>query len=326
MKTKILTILHESDGYTSGQQLCSMLGVSRTAIWKVMGQLKEEGYEIEAVQNKGYKLIYAPDILSESEIKSGMHTEWAGQTVVYKEETGSTNNDCKRLLVEGMVHGTLVVADRQTSGKGRRGRNWISPPGSSIYMTLGLKPNFLPDKASMLTLVMALAVCRAIEEETKLETQIKWPNDIVVNKKKVCGILTEMDVESDYINSVVIGVGINVNQEQFEDEIVGTATSLKLEKGETVNRAKIIQNVMNSFECYYEKFVNVGNLSPIMGEYNAKLANCNAQVRVLDPQGEYEGTAQGINELGELLVTRTDGTVVNVYAGEVSVRGIYGYV
>lgn len=326
MKTKILTILRESDGYTSGQQLCNQLGVSRTAIWKVIGQLKEEGYQIEAIQNKGYKLVAVPNILSESEIKSGLHTVWAGKNLIYQLETGSTNNDCKRVLADGAPHGTLVVADCQTSGKGRRGRSWISPAGSSIYMTLGLKPEIEPNKASMLTLVMALAVSRAIEDVTKLATQIKWPNDIVVNKKKVCGILTEMDLEFDYINSVVIGVGINVNQESFDLEIAKTATSLRIEKREEISRANIIQKTMQYFENYYETFLKESDLSAVMGEYNEKLANNQAQVKVLDPKGEYEGIAQGINAQGELLVKLPDDQITAVYAGEVSVRGIYGYV
>ena len=325
-KTKILTILRESDTYVSGQQLCNQLGVSRTAVWKVIGALKEQGYQIEAVQNKGYKLVSAPGVVSESEIRSRLHTKWAGQKVVYLEETGSTNIDCRRLLQEGCPHGTLGVADMQKTGKGRRGRSWISPPGVSIYMTIGLKPDFMPDKASMLTLVMALAVSRAIRDATGLDARIKWPNDIVVNRRKVCGMLTEMSTESEYIDNVVIGVGINANQEQFDAEIAETATSLMIETGEKVSRVSIIQKSMEYFERYYEKFVENCNMSTIMGEYNEKLVNMDAQVRVLDPKGEFDGTARGINELGELLVERADGTLTNVYAGEVSVRGIYGYV
>lgn len=326
MKTKILTILRESDAYVSGQQLCDTLGVSRTAVWKVIGALKEQGYQIEAVRNKGYKLISAPEVLSQSEIESCLHTDWAGRRIVYLEQTGSTNSDCKRLMEEGSPHGTLVVAETQNGGKGRRGRSWISPPGISIYMTIGLKPLFMPDKASMLTLVMALAVCRAVDDVTGLQTKIKWPNDVVVNRRKICGILTEMSAERDYIEHVVIGVGINVNQPQIDAQIAETATSLMLEKGQQISRVAIIQKCMEYFEAYYDKFVEICDLSAIMGEYNAKLVNVGAQVRVLDPKGEYEGIARGIDEQGELIVERGDGRIVKVYAGEVSVRGMYGYV
>lgn len=326
MKTKILTILRESSDYVSGQKLCDELGVSRTAIWKVINQLKALGYEIESVQNKGYKLTTAPEILSESEIQSRLKTNWAAKDLVVKKETGSTNNDCRAYLEEGRGHGLLVVADTQKGGKGRRGRSWSSPPGTTISMSLGLKPDFEPMKASMLTLVMALSVANAIEDVCNISAAIKWPNDIVVNRKKVCGILTEMNAQLDYIENVVIGVGINVSQTEFEEEIKMTATSLSLETKSAVSRVALIQKTMEYFEQHYEVFCQTYDLSTIMAEYNSKLANVNAVVRVLDPKGEWEGMALGINKEGELLVKKEDQTVEAVYAGEVSVRGIYGYV
>lgn len=326
MKTKILTILRESSDYVSGQKLCDELGVSRTAIWKVINQLKASGYEIESVQNKGYKLTTAPEILSESEIQSRLKTNWAAKDLVVKKETGSTNNDCRAYLEEGRGHGLLVVADTQKGGKGRRGRSWSSPPGTTISMSLGLKPDFEPMKASMLTLVMALSVANAIEDVCNISAAIKWPNDIVVNRKKVCGILTEMNAQLDYIENVVIGVGINVSQTEFEEEIKMTATSLSLETKSAVSRVALIQKTMEYFEQHYEVFCQTHDLSTIMVEYNSKLANVNAVVRVLDPKGEWEGMALGINKEGELLVKKEDQTVEAVYAGEVSVRGIYGYV
>ena len=194
-KSNILALLRDSRDYVSGQQLCDRFGVSRTAVWKVINQLKEEGYQIEAVSRKGYRLIESPDVLSRSEIASRLKTKWAGQCLYYLDETGSTNIDAKRYAEEGDPHGTTVVAEKQTAGRGRRGKYWESPPGTAIYMTIMLKPKFAPDKASMLTLVMALSVAEAISEETGLNAGIKWPNDIVVHKKKVCGILTELNVE-----------------------------------------------------------------------------------------------------------------------------------
>ena len=178
----------------------------------------------------------------------------------------------------------------------------------------------------MLTLVMALAVCDGIAGVTGQETGIKWPNDVVLHQKKICGILTEMSAEPDYINHVIIGVGINVNQTEFPEEIAKTATSFCIEMGQTVQRASVIAAVMSYFEMYYEKFIQAGDLSAILEEYNDRLVNRNAQVRVLDPKGEFSGTALGINKSGELLVKKEDGSVAEVYAGEVSVRGIYGYV
>ncbi len=330
MKTEILTLLRQREDYISGQELCNRFNVSRTAIWKVMNQLKEEGYVLEAVQHKGYKLIENPDLLSLSELKSRISNEWLGNEIYYYEETGSTNADAKRLAEEGASHGSVVVADKQNAGRGRRGRIWQSPAGKDLYFSILLKPDFAPDKAAGLTLVMALAVARAVEEHCGIRAEIKWPNDVVVNGKKVCGILTEMNVETDYIQYVVIGVGINVNRtnrpEEIPAELQGVATSLLLEGGETVARAGLLQEVLRAFEHDYEKYVQCLNLELLLEEYNARLVNRGRQVRVLDPKGEWEGIARGINASGELLVERADGAVVKVYAGEVSVRGIYGYV
>ena len=291
-----------------------------------MNQLKDEGYEIEAVKNKGYKLLNQPDILSVNEIAGRLNTKWAGRQLYCLEETGSTNTDAKRLIEEGASDGTLVVADKQNGGKGRRGRSWSSPKGTSIYMSIALKPSYNPDKASMVTLIMALAVAKGIREQTGLAAFIKWPNDVVVNKKKVCGILTEMNAEPDYIHSVVIGTGINVNEQEFPEEIKETATSLFLEKGEKITRAQLVVSVMEYFEQDYEKFLEREDLSGLLEEYNELLINRGKKVKVLDPKQEWEGTAGGINEKGELLVEDEKGQLVKVYAGEVSVRGLYGYV
>ena len=204
MKTKILNVLRKSDGYVSGQALCNMLGVSRTAVWKVINQLKEEGYVIEAVQNKGYHITQYPDILTSSEIMSQLTCVDTGSTtgiireVVYYDETDSTNNEAKRAAErDNAADGTLYITESQTGGRGRRGRNWVSPAGSGIWMSLLLRPDISPVNASMLTIVAAMAVQEAIhkvltEDGHDAECRIKWPNDIVLNKKKVCGILTEM--------------------------------------------------------------------------------------------------------------------------------------
>lgn len=328
-KSDILSLLRSSEDYVSGQQLCAQFGVSRTAVWKAINQLKEDGYEIEAVSHKGYRLLESPDVLSESEILSRLTTSWAGKTLYYFKETGSTNIDAKRFAEDGAPHGTVVVADRQIEGRGRRGKTWQSPAGSAIYMTVLLKPDFAPDKASMLTLVMALSVADAIAEVTGLSTGIKWPNDIVVNKKKVCGILTEMNAELDYIQYVVIGVGINVNNgssEEFAEEIRQMATSLKIESGMQISRAVLLERVLAHFEKNYDTFVRTLDLNGLLDAYDARLLNLDQEVKVLDPKGEYTGIARGISPTGELLVERGNRETIQVYAGEVSVRGLYGYI
>ena len=245
----------------------------------------------------------------------------------YFDVTGSTNDDCIRLLQEGAQHGIVVVAGEQRSGKGRRGRTWSSPPGEAVYMSLGLRPEILPDRAPMLTLVMALSVVRALEEVTGMhDFGIKWPNDIVINGRKVCGILTEMRLAKESIDCVVIGVGINLNQREFAPELTETATSLIMECGRRFDCEQVIEAVLANFEIYYKKFAEKCDMSTIMGEYVEKMINRDREVRVLDPHGEYTAVARGINEMGELLVEKEDGTREAVYAGEVSVRGIYGYV
>ncbi len=326
MKNEILRLLKERDTYISGQQLCNYFKVSRTSVWKVMEQLKKEGYQIEAVRNRGYHLLSSPDVISEAEISSMLKTKWAGKRIVYFDETDSTNNQAKVFGEKGDVHGTLFVADKQTAGKGRRGRGWDSPPGESIYMTLLLRPEISPERAPMLTLVMGLSVAEAIREAAGIEAKIKWPNDIVVDKKKVCGILTEMTTEMMYVNYVVIGVGINVNQQGFPDEIAKMATSLCKKTGKVYRRSELIAAVLERFEKNYDTFLRTGDLSGIQEAYDAALVNYGQEVKVLEPGHEYEAVAEGINENGELMVRLPDGRKKQVFAGEVSVRGIYGYV
>lgn len=325
MRTKILTILRKSGDYVSGQELCEQLGVSRTAIWKVINQLKEAGYEIEASQNKGYHLVSAPDVMDAAEIISLKQTDWAGEETFYFDTIDSTNTRAKQLAEEGHKSGTLVISDQQTLGRGRRGRSWESPKGSGIFMTLMLKPDINPNNASMLTLVSALAIAKAISDVTGANAQIKWPNDIVIGGKKVCGILTEMSAQFDYINHIVIGIGINVHNEEFPEELKKMASSLYLECGKHFRRADIITRFLAYFEEYYENFLVTEDLSGLLREYNALLVNMGKIVKVLDPKEPFEGKAMGITKKGELIVDTWESRKL-VSSGEVSVRGIYGYV
>ena len=325
MKAEILTILKDTDGYVSGQELCERFGVSRTAVWKAMNQLKKEGYEIESVQNKGYHLVKTPDILSKNELVSIRKTKWVGTEICYFDVTDSTNTQAKSLGEGDAPNGTLVVAGKQESGRGRRGRSFESPAGTGIFMTLLLRPEIEPQNASMLTLVSALAVAKGIEHMVDLPVQIKWPNDIVINGKKVCGILTEMSAQMDYVNYIVIGIGINVGNEEFPEEIKDVATSIYLESGKHVNRAMLIEKIWEEFEDYYELYEKTQDLSSLVKEYDSYLVNRGQKVRVLDSKEPYEGKAMGITDRGELIVDTWE-AIRLVSAGEVSVRGVYGYV
>ena len=330
MKSEILKLLRESEGYVSGQQISERFGVSRTAVWKVIRQLQEEGYQVEAVRNRGYHIVDSPDVMTKEELDSLIKTQWAGRNILYYDVTDSTNLRVKQAGDEGAPHGTLAVADRQTAGRGRRGRTWISPAGSSIYMSILLRPEITPDKASMLTLVMALSVtegigqCMAQSECPAL--QIKWPNDIIINGKKLAGILTEMSSQIDYINHVTIGAGINVNMPDVPKEIAQTATSLRIECGHTVKRAPLIAAVMERLEENYEIFLKTQDLSGLIDRYSALLVNRDREVQILGAKETYRAHAIGIDRTGELIVRREDGTVEKIYSGEVSVRGVYGYV
>lgn len=324
MKEKILTALRESDGYVSGQELCQKLGVSRTAVWKAINSLKEAGYEIEAVTNRGYRICSAPDVLSKEELISIQKTKWIGQELYYYSSLDSTNNKAKELGDNGSINGTVVVADQQTAGRGRRGRSWETPLGDAIAVTIMLKPEMNPGNASMLTLVAALAVSKAIEEVTGEIAGIKWPNDLIMDSRKVCGILTEMSAQFDYINHIVIGIGINVHTKEFPEELKEIATSIYKATGQTVRRADLIERILEWFENYYEIFMKTEDLSQLVREYNSLLVNKGRTVRVLDPKEPFEGKAMGITERGELIVDTWESRRL-VSSGEVSVRGLHGY-
>ena len=291
-------------------------------------------------------------LYSKEEILRQLTTAWMGHNLLFLEETDSTNVQVQLAAMQGAPDGTMVVADKQTAGRGRRGRSWESPAGANVYFTLLLKPVVTPEAASKLTLLMAYAVKCAVEKY--VPCAIKWPNDIVVDGKKVCGILTELRLEGTAIHHVVIGVGINVGKQAFAAELTDKATSIaEVCEDAAISRSQLIADILKVFEEEYKSFVKayeiqqaeaaVGNgsiyggnqdvkcgrkpdLTGFVAKYNASLVNKDKEVCVLDPKGEYRGIARGINDQGELLVELADGTVHAVYAGEVSVRGVYGYV
>ena len=275
-------------------------------------------------EKESYEEIVTDGIYNETTIADQIHTKWAGKTVHFAREIDSTNLWIKRLAKEGAPEGTLALAEFQSAGRGRLGRSWEVPEGTSVMMSILLRPKFEPQYAPMLTLVMGMAVAKAVKK-LGFDVSIKWPNDVVVSHKKICGILTEMGVRDGKIDYAVIGVGINVNIREFPEEMADKATSLYLESGREFDRSQIPGLVMEAFEEYYEKFAATCDLSGLKEEYESILANYDQPVRVLAKE-PYEGVARGITDGGELLVEKTDGTIVAVSAGEVSVRGLYSYV
>ena len=245
--------------------------------------------------------------------------------VVHYKEVDSTNAEARRLSVEGAESGLVVTAKKQTAGKGRRGRSWESPADENLYLSILLRPSLEPEKAPMLTLVMAYSVAKALQKED-IQVLIKWPNDLVCSGKKVCGILTEMNLSGTQVEDVIVGVGLNVNTMKFPDELEDKATSLRKETLRELECGELLQLILKEFDKQYQRFLENQNLEFWQEDYNAMLINRDREVMVLEPGKEYLAKALGINKFGELLVQKEDGSTEAVFAGEVSVRGIYGYV
>lgn len=318
MKHRILDMLRNTDGYISGEKISSELGISRAAVWKHINKFKSGGYEIESVTNRGYRLISEPDIISTEGIHNGLNTDFMGHKIFIYDETDTTNERAK--ANNAAPEGSVFIAEVQTHGKGSRGRGWTSPRGTGIWHSILLKPDIPPSDVSQITLVAGLAVCRAVG----LNAKIKWPNDIVIGGKKICGILTEMSAEIDMVNYVVCGIGVNVNMESFDSEIQHRATSMYIESGVKYCRNDVIARLLNEFEDCYKKFLE-GGLGAILDEYKRNCITVGREVSVIFNKETVCGTAVDVDEKGALVVETENGRI-SVMSGNVDVRGIYGYV
>lgn len=329
MKNRVLEELKANNGQSiSGEEISRRLGISRTAVWKHISRLRSEGYNIESQTNSGYKLVGSPDVLSLSELEPYLSTSFIGRSIIYLDSTSSTNTYAKQTAEKPFKEGTVIIAEEQTAGKGRLGRQWVSPNGKGIWMSILLKPDVLPADAPKLTIAAAYAVVKALWSCCRLEAGIKWPNDIVAGGRKLCGILTEMSAEGDEIKSVVIGIGINANldKEDFGPEVSGMATSIKLETGGAVSRKALIAEVLNEFEKVYEAFSEEGSIKSFLPEYKAKSAVLGKEIRVIGKREEITGLAVDISEEGHLVVRLGDGILKEIMSGEVSVRSLLGYI
>lgn len=319
---RILELLRRQEGFLSGEDIGRKLSITRAAVWKGIKKLREEGYEIEAVTNRGYRLTNPETMYNKRELEQGLKTKTMGQTIYFYEETDTTNNRARELALEGAPEGTLVVAEKQTAGRGRRGKVWESPLGTGIWMSLVLRPQIAPAEASVLTLLCGLATAEAIEAETGLSAGIKWPNDILINGKKAVGILTEMDCEMSEVHFVIPGIGINVNTASFPPEIAEIATSLYLECGKTVSRRRLVHRVLERLEEHYETFLRTGSFAAMLEDYRKHCITLGKEVHVLGRE-PFFAEALDITPEGELLVRRADnGKEEVVFSGEVSIRGV----
>ena len=305
----------------SGQAISAELGVTRAAVWKQIEQLRALGFVIESQGKQGYRLLSCPDSLMAPVIARGLQTRWAGRQIVYLPSVDSTNRRARQLAAEGAPHGTLVIADEQTAGRGRRGRGWISPAGEGVFMSLILRPQSHPSEVARLSMQTALAVALSIAQTTGLDARIKWPNDIVCGGRKVCGMLLEMNADEQAVHDVVAGIGINVHQTQFAPEIEKTASSLDLLSGQRVCRAALVRAFLEAFE----RAEALAAQGALMDAYRARSATLGQRVQVIAPAGSFTGTALEVTDSGSMIVEDEEGQRREVLAADVSVRGLMGY-
>ncbi|GIQ67588.1 biotin--[acetyl-CoA-carboxylase] ligase [Xylanibacillus composti] len=303
------------DQYLSGEEISRTLGVSRSAVWKQINRLREEGYVFDAVPRVGYKLAGKPDKLQASSILAKLKTNKLGRPLFLFDQLDSTQNEAQRRLSEGAEEGSLILAEEQTAGKGRLGRSWHSPPGKGLWMSLILKPDIPFASAPHLTLLTAVALCRCIRRLTKIEALIKWPNDLLVAGKKISGILLETRLEEERLVSVAAGIGICVNLEQadFPAELQDKATSLMLAGGEPVDREVLLVAFLEEMEHWYELYLREG-FAPIRTVWEALSTSLQRRVAV----GGVEGMAVGLNEQGALLVRLDDGRTVPIFSSNIA--------
>jgi BirA family biotin operon repressor/biotin-[acetyl-CoA-carboxylase] ligase len=318
VRNKLLEVLIQQEGqYVSGGEISKRLKVSRTAVWKQIEELRKEGYEIEAKPKYGYKLRFRPDRIAPEEIYPHLSTKFIGRNIRYVFSTPTTQGIAHQWAKEEAPEGAFVLAEAQTSGKGRFGRVWHSPPYTGIWMSGVLRPSILLYQAPQLTLLASVAVCKAIQEVTSLPIGIKWPNDLYLNGKKVCGILTEVKGDQDRIEYAVLGIGINVNlpQIQIPSDLRQKATSLMIELGTSIHRAKLICQIWKALEEYYLLYRAQG-FEPIrtLWEENANMLG--ERIVAMTPQGAIEGIALGLNSYGALRV-QTETGIQEVYSAEI---------
>jgi len=319
MDEQLIRIFEENpDSFVSGEQLSTTLGCSRTAIWKHIERLRQEGYVFEAVSRKGYRMIGKPEKLDIPDIMAELETETFGRTIHYFDEVDSTNTMAHTLVKQGAAEGTLVIAEKQTAGRGRMGRAWHSPKGKGLWMSLILKPRIPLQFTPHLTLLVAVALCRSIRQATQLSAGIKWPNDLLIDGKKISGILLESSADDENLQHVIAGVGIGVNlrPEDYPEELQSVATSLAIEAGREIDRKELLKQFMLELETMYKLYHEQG-FAPVKALWEALSVSLHTQVRTQSPQGLKSGFAVGIDDSGALIVRQEDGTLTKWYSGTI---------
>ena len=316
MHYELLELLKKND-YVSGTRIGEVLGISRSAVWKNIEALRREGCVIEAVTNRGYRLITSGEY-NAAAICEKLETDFIGRSIRFYKDIPSTNDKLKTLAATGEKDGTAVVAVTQSAGRGRRGRIWLSAEDKGVYFSLLVRPEIGLADASAITLVAGLSVCRALNDAFGVKALIKWPNDVTCGGKKICGILSEMGAEGYDISYIVIGIGINTDESHFDGELKDIATSVYMETGAKPDKAAVLAEVLNRFEKYYNIYIKDG-FEALKAEYKALSTVIGKRVHVLGVNG-FDGVAEDVLNDGALVVRDTDGRLRNVYSGEVSLR------
>ncbi|MDD4908291.1 MAG: biotin--[acetyl-CoA-carboxylase] ligase [Candidatus Omnitrophica bacterium] len=314
MNEKILNLLRNSNDYVSGEEISHRLGVSRQAFWKHIQDLKGMGYDIEAVPHLGYRLVSLPDRLFASEIERGLDTKFMGRKIYYFDSSSSTNDIAMQLASKGAPEGTIILSESQTKGRGRLDRAWISPKYKGIYLSFILKPDILPKDAPILTLLAGVSACEALKEVCGVDSLIKWPNDILAQNKKIGGILTELSAETDEIHHIVVGIGLNVNNDK--KSLLPSATSVRELKGENASRLKLLQELLRRLEENYLVFQKKGGAAAIE-KWRRLSDTLGRHVRILSHKEHIEGQATDIDTDGGLLVRQGSGISRKVMSGDV---------
>ena len=312
MREKILQELKKSD-FVSGQKLAKKLNVSRTAIWKQIKALKELGYQIKSVQNKGYKLHSKPDILIPEEIYEDLDTKLIGKKIIYYKEVDSTNLILKNLVKKKVLEGTVAISDFQKKGKGRKNRPWLSPKGG-LWFSIILYPNIVPDKAMFVTMMFSVAISEAIFETCKIIPVIKWPNDLLIDNKKVCGILTELDAEIDTINHMIIGTGINVNN-KIPKNLKEIAISIKDKQNKDISKLLLVRNILRKLDFYYNEF-KLKNYDLIRNKWLEYSNILGKKIKVNQEKKEIIGKIVNIDQNGHILL-KTNNGVQKIFTGDI---------
>ena len=325
MREKILEVILDNEKeFISGEELSKKLGISRTAIWKHIRILRSQGYNIESVNKKGYRLVDEPtDLLNPQNIYRNLKTKFIGKNVLHFETIDSTNDYAKKIGNE-LRDGSVIISEEQTKGKGRLGRVWESKAGEGIWMSIILKPNIIPNKAPFITLIAGASIVKALNI-LGVDAKIKWPNDITINNKKLSGILTELSAEIERVNYIVVGIGMNVKDTDFEEELQDKATSLYKENY-NVSRVDIVKEILCQFEKLYLDYIEKDDKKEVLGICRQYSAIINKEIYVIKNDQKELVDCIGINEEGNLIIKNKDGNLEEIMSGEVSIRGVKGYV